>query len=86
MEAVHPAPPRPGLRGEESFRLSSGFRGELPRKLDVKIPDDAFVAMDYHIDWPQMAISSVTGIVRNEGLGDGNQEDIDLLVAFETAS
>ena len=67
----------------ESFRLGGGFREELARKLDVKIPDNAFVAMDYHIDWLQMAILSVTGIVRNDGLVDGNPEDIDLLVAFE---
>ena len=72
-----------GYEGE-SFRLGGGFREELALKLKEKIPDNAFVAMDYHIDWLRMAVSPVTGIVRNKGLVCGNQEDIDLLVVFET--
>ncbi len=71
-----------GYEGK-SFLLGNGFRDELARKLGVKIPDDAFVAMDYHIDWLQMATTPVTRIVPNDGLVDGNQEDIDLLIAFE---
>ena len=39
--------------------------------------------MDYHIDWLQMATSRIAGIVPNLGLVHGNQEDIDLLIAFD---
>ena len=71
---------------EDSFCLGDRFHEELARELDLHVPDDAFVAMDYHIDWLQMAISHPQGIVYNKGLVDGNQEDIDLLIAFQSRS
>lgn len=71
-----------GYEGD-SFRLGDRFQNELARKIGVGVPDDGFVAMDYHIDWLQMAISPIAGIVLNCGLVYGNQEDIDLLIAFD---
>ena len=36
---------------DQSFRLGDAFRAELSECLEVDIPSDAFVAMDYHFDW-----------------------------------
>ena len=75
---------------DQSFRLGKAFRNDLSRKLAVDVPPDAFVAMDYHLDWLQMAMYLTdhprrSGPVRNQKLVAGNQEDIDLLIAFENA-
>lgn len=76
--------------GENTFRLDGEFRERLGEKLDVTVPADAFVAMDYHLEWLQMALELTerpwTGEPidnRNRKLFEGNQRDIDLLVAFE---
>ncbi|MDE2668487.1 MAG: hypothetical protein OXI51_02405 [Chloroflexota bacterium] len=42
--------------GEGTFRLDAGFRDTLGAAVDVTIPPNAFVAMDYHLDWIQMAL------------------------------
>lgn len=71
------------------FSLNSNFSEALGDLIEDWIPYDAFVAMDYHLDWIQMALywadnqRSSGGIVRNDGLVHANQEDVDLLVAFE---
>ena len=86
------------------FALGDTFRSELQQQLglDVEIPGDAFVAMDYHLEWlyaslilaanggdrgphpnpPCVAVidSDPTAVVP---LILGNQEDIDLFIAFE---
>ena len=74
--------------GEATFRLDEDFRRRLGGLLGVSIPADAFVAMDYHFDWLQMALyladnPSPAMPIPNDGLVRGNQEDTDLLVAFE---
>ena len=73
-----------------SFQLSDDFRAELKRKIGVEIPQCAFAAMDYHLDWLVAAL-----YVNERGddkrvfcnpqqrIVEGNQEDIDLLVAFK---
>lgn len=76
-----------GVDGQ-SFILGDTFRIELGHLLKVVIPKDAFVAMDYHLDWLQMVVYLTANQapdwpIRNDNLVDGNQEDIDLLVAFE---
>ena len=59
------------------------------------MPDHAFVAMDYHLDWIQMALHLAENpapnpgeAFPNPGFNDINkdQEDIDLLVGFEAAN
>ena len=80
--------------GKEEFRLSEDFRDSLQNAVGLKekIPDNAFVAMDYHLDWIAAALTKyankgdmhVFANVKNEDkrLVMGNQEDVDLLVAF----
>ena len=81
-----------GQRTEEVFRLDPYFAGRLAGLLRLEVPADAFVAMDYHLDWIQMALyladqpnSQMSKIIPNADskLVKANQEDVDLLVAFE---
>ena len=85
-----------GRRTEGVFRLDPYFAGILANELDLEIPNDAFVAMDYHLDWIQMALCLANfkwqrgKVIPNPEIESGgrllfqaNQEDIDLLVAFE---
>lgn len=78
--------------GKRKFELVSSFQQTLSSKFGISVPDTAFAAMDYHLNWifaaaamtfhqPQRArvYSNVGDIV------DGTQEDVDLLVAFEDA-
>jgi hypothetical protein len=85
------------------FTLGESFRSELQKQLQlpIEIPADAFVAMDYHLEWLYAALRlAANGVQKgpfpnpacvNVGGPDGaslvplilgNQEDIDLLVAF----
>ena len=75
--------------------LGDAFRRRLSDAIGVAVPDGAFVAMDYHLDWLQMALylartpSPSHPIPKGDVLGSGqqgfneNQMDIDLLVAFD---
>ena len=75
--------------------LGDAFRRRLGDAIGVAVPDGAFVAMDYHLDWLQMALylartpSPSHPIPKGDVLGSGqqgfneNQMDIDLLVAFD---
>ena len=80
-----------------TFRLSDNFRKELSDCLELgfEIPDCAYVAMDYHIDWIKMAVylaknpESKGTVIRSEKGIEGineNQQDVDLLVAFTRGS
>ena len=75
--------------------LGDAFRGRLDDTTGVTVPDNAFVAMDYHLDWLQMALylartpNPPSPIPKRDVLGEGpadfnaNQMDVDLLVAFD---
>ena len=75
--------------------LGDAFRRRLGDAIGTAVPDGAFVAMDYHLDWLQMALylaatpSPTHPIPKGDVLGSGqqgfneNQMDIDLLVAFD---
>ena len=79
-------------------RLGDGFRTRLGDAIGVKIPAAAYVAMDYHLDWLQMALyladnpSPPRWIPKGDVLAEGqedynkNQMDVDLLVAFDQGS
>lgn len=72
-------------------RLGEGFRMRLGEATEVAIPVDAYVAMDYHLDWLQMALyladkPEPQRRISNDDLVAGNQEDADLLVAFDGES
>ncbi len=75
--------------GNEAFRLGDDFRQQLSDLLGLAIPADAFVAMDYHLDWlfASLHIAAKGGHEgphpRDPRLIAGNQEDVDLLVAFD---
>ena len=87
--------------GKTTFCLDDCFRTRLQSCLSeppcgaVSIPPDAFVAMDFHLDWIGMALRlAAEGPERprpdrfpirdiaNDGLVSGTQQDADLLVAF----
>ncbi len=70
-----------------SDTVGDAFRRRLGDSIGKAVPDDAFVAMDYHLDWLQMALylaatPSPPERIPNDQLVSGNQEDADLLVAF----
>ena len=78
--------------GNPEFKLSKDYRKELSKRAGVgKIPADAFVAMDYHLDWLHASLfiwnhgnSGDEGPFCNDiGVSTGNQQDIDLFVAFK---
>ena len=82
-----------GPQGKPVFTLSGDFRQELEDKVEICIPvKDVFVAMDYHLDWvaASCALNDAgkdSGKLPNEyenrsTVINGNQEDIDLLVAY----
>ena len=74
--------------GHRDFLLSEDFRANLGKAIEIPIPTDAFVAMDYHLDWIAAGLAyhanpNESGIFSNEdGIVKGSQEDSDLLVAF----
>ncbi|HAI21613.1 MAG TPA: hypothetical protein DCM14_06960 [Clostridiales bacterium UBA8153] len=75
--------------GNEAFRLGDSFRQRLSDVLDLALPGDAFVAMDYHLDWlfASIYLAATSGSPgphpRDFRLIRGTHEDIDLLVAFD---
>lgn len=75
--------------GNEEFSLDESFREELSKVIEVKIPSDAFAAMDYHLDWIAASLwayrepGNLCNPLPNSGQISGTQQDIDLLIAFE---
>ena len=74
--------------GDHTFLLDDDFRRRLEQCVGLTIPQDAFVAMDYHLDWLQMSLylaanPSPTQPMPNDGLVTATQRDVDLLVAFD---
>jgi len=74
--------------GNPKFRLAPKFIKDLNVALGTHIPEDAFAAMDYHLDWLFASLVIISG-----GGGDstrsnsgreitGTQEDIDFIVAY----
>ncbi|MDA0799265.1 MAG: hypothetical protein O2826_04930 [Chloroflexi bacterium] len=76
--------------GKPTFELSAAFRERVGDAFDLSIPTSAFVAMDYHLDWIYASLFlsdqgvDASGVHANpDGLISGNQEDVDLIIAFE---
>jgi hypothetical protein len=74
----------------ESMHLSSKFREALQEETGIFIPEDAWWAMDYHLDWLIGALYLYNGGQANDpqsnpgqSLVKGTQEDIDMIIAFE---
>ena len=79
--------------GKAAFRLSPDFRQRLGKAVGFEIPEDALAFMDYHLEWLHAAAvlsrraegwSAQAIDQAPERVSHGNQEDIDLVVAFET--
>ena len=71
--------------------LSCDFRNRLGYLLGVDVPKEAYWAIDYHFDWIAGAFAEYKNLSgsfpnsepnKKERLVQGNQEDIDLLIAF----
>jgi len=76
--------------GNRAFQLFADFRARLSEAFGIEPPSSAFVAMDYHLDWihaslflAQPEIDEKAVHCNTETVATGNQEDVDLLVAFE---
>jgi hypothetical protein len=75
--------------GNPEFRLSQSFRDTVQDSLGLRIPAEAFVGMDYHLDWLYASVylhehggeelphPNLDKIIRAQ------QEDIDLLIAYQ---
>lgn len=77
--------------GNADFSLSSAFREEFSAKIGIEVPHGAFVAMDYHLDWIAASLRAYRqsgSICRPFSNSDqevnGTQQDVDLLIAFNT--
>jgi hypothetical protein len=81
--------------GNCDFRLGSDYRKRLQGVTGMDIPSDAWVAMDYHLDWISAAVHMVA---KGRDFGDiwsnpeespivhGTQEDVDLIIGFRDGS
>lgn len=80
--------------GNPKFRLSRNFRLMLGKELGFdkegfEIPPDAFVGMEYHLNWVHASlvlkycneVDDAVNHLRN-GAATGSKEDVDLLIAF----
>ena len=78
--------------GKQDFKLSEKFRRALSKSAgSPQIPDNAFVAIDYHLDWLYASLFLACCKPEEEQpycneirVSTGTQQDIDLLVAFKT--
>jgi len=78
----------------QRFAVAEHLRASLGAALDLEVPADAFVAMDYNLDW----LYAATRWHRDESVGSSKQawpsggeltasgEDIDLVIAWDKPS
>ena len=76
--------------GNREFSLDARFRKELGDEIGVEIPGNAFVAMDYHLDWIAASLWAYRNpkrvgeaVCNSDEVATGTQQDVDLLIAFE---
>jgi hypothetical protein len=73
--------------GNPDFKLDKNFRDLLGKRFNLQIPENTFVAMDYHLDWLYASIVLLSGEQSKFEIDDevfkATQEDIDLLVAYK---
>ncbi|MCY4199483.1 MAG: hypothetical protein OXC53_03325 [Rhodobacteraceae bacterium] len=71
--------------------LDCGFRRRLMECIGIKVPESCFLAMDYHLDWIELAIYWAKHPSIQPGRRfptpdcaiNKSQQDIDLLIAFQ---
>ena len=76
--------------GNENFTLSDRFRDALHAEIGIEIPNDAFVAMDYHLDWIAASLRTYREsnpidkpLDNSDRVVTGTQQDVDLIIAFK---
>lgn len=80
----------------DPFNLSDDYRCRLQCAINTTVPNSAWVAMDYHLDWISVAVElykakrcpDSCGKLDNSNntLFRANQQDIDLVIAFEVGT
>jgi len=77
------------ILGNKNFTPSQAFKKNIENSLHLKIPDELFAAMDYHLDWLYASLyltfngNGESEIVSNsERMIKAQQEDIDFIMAF----
>ena len=76
--------------GNTEFRLGESFREKLRDCLGLNVPEDAFAAMDYHLDWIYASLYLATSQeqppyrLSSDKEISGTQQDVDLLIAYES--
>ena len=69
---------------ESRMSLSKGFRDRIGAILGVSVPENAFWAMDYHLDWLWAAKNCTDkNIASYESGYRQNQQDVDLIIAYD---
>lgn len=75
--------------GNPEFKLCEQFRNKVGEALHISIPEDAFAAMDYHLDWIYASLllasdkTKAQVFLNTEELVTATQEDIDFLIAYQ---
>lgn len=84
--------------GNRDFILSKEFREKLRDCVGLDVPSDARAFIDYHLDWLHACVVLVQeNLSENAGpwinreggeliVSTGNQEDIDLIIAYDIGS
>ena len=76
------------LSGGEKFTLSEAVKQGLCSQIGITIPDDAYVAFDYHLDWVDAALHKAYCMPNSKGLFattlSGTQRDVDCFIVFES--
>ena len=75
--------------GNPRFMLCEQFRDKVNNTLHIEISEDAFTAMDYHLDWIYVSLflafnNANDRVFSNvDDLITATQEDIDFLIAYQ---
>ncbi len=77
------------ILGNTNFTPSEVFKKQIKDVLGLKIPDELFAAMDYHLDWLYGSLylafnngSEAQIFSNSDRLIKGQQEDVDFIIAF----
>lgn len=77
------------ILGNKNFTPSQAFKKNIEDSLRLKIPDELFAAIDYHLDWLYASLyltfngNGESQIVSNsDRMIKAQQEDIDFIIAF----
>ena len=80
---------------DDGFKLADNFKISLDECLkealgDIKIPENAYATMDYHLDWIYASLELAfnnkkfdDAYLRDEACISATQEDIDFIIVFE---